>query len=82
MAGLKLVQTDVKYAKQRRNTKQNCFSDSSASPQNNNRCFAKNGMGIRPKDGQSVLPLEVSCLDKAAGGKQNMLETLISDTFC
>ena len=32
---------ESKNAKQRRNTKQNCFSHSSASPRNNKQCFAK-----------------------------------------
>ena len=34
-------QTRVKNAKQMRNTKQNCFSHSSASPRNNKQCSAK-----------------------------------------
>ena len=32
---------ESKNAKQMRNTKQNCFSDSSASPRNNKQCSAK-----------------------------------------
>ena len=59
-------------AKQMPNTKQNCFSDLSMSPPNNKQCLA-----IQP-----VLPLELSCLSIAADGKQNIVKTLFSNTFC
>ena len=49
-----------------RNTKRNCFSHSSTSPRNDKQCFANHA------DKQIVV---------CGGPKQNLVETLISDTY-
>ena len=64
-----------------RNTKRNCFSHSSASPQKDKQCFAKQCFANQTNRCPAGFASRSELFRYSAHGKQNIVETLISDTF-